>query len=114
MNPLPAPLRPRTRGQCKDGPRPCPWVGCKHHLYLEIARVGSVKIPHVDKYGRILDPWQLSESCVLDVVDENPDGVTLNDVGELFRISRERVRQIEDKAGATIRAADVRKYGSCR
>lgn len=29
--------RPRTRGECKDGPRPCPWVSCRHHLLLEIA-----------------------------------------------------------------------------
>jgi hypothetical protein len=28
--------RPRTRAECKDEPRPCPWVACKHHLYLDI------------------------------------------------------------------------------
>lgn len=29
--------RPRTRAQCQDGPRPCPWVACRHHLLLEVA-----------------------------------------------------------------------------
>ena len=24
--------RPRTRGDCVNGIRPCPWVGCGHHL----------------------------------------------------------------------------------
>ena len=29
--------RPLTRAECKDGPRPCPWVSCRHHLLLEVA-----------------------------------------------------------------------------
>lgn len=28
--------RPRTRGECRDGFRPCPFVACKYHLYLDI------------------------------------------------------------------------------
>lgn len=27
--------RPRTRGECLEEARPCPWVACKHHLLLE-------------------------------------------------------------------------------
>ena len=27
--------RPRTRGGCQAGPRPCPWVACEYHLLLE-------------------------------------------------------------------------------
>jgi len=27
-----APKTPRTRGECFDGPRPCPHLRCKHHL----------------------------------------------------------------------------------
>lgn len=27
--------RPRTRGDCLEEARPCPWVGCRHHLLLE-------------------------------------------------------------------------------
>lgn len=30
--------RPRTRGDCLTMPRPCPWVGCRHHLLLDVAR----------------------------------------------------------------------------
>src|SRR5262245_7942442 len=37
--------RPRNRSECRDGPRPCPWVACKHHLYLDInPRTGSIKL----------------------------------------------------------------------
>ncbi len=35
--------RPRTRADCVRGmeARPCPWVGCKHHLALEEAEASS-------------------------------------------------------------------------
>ena len=28
--------RPRTRAECRGHEGPCPWVSCKHHLYLDI------------------------------------------------------------------------------
>src|SRR4051794_27736336 len=37
--------RPVTRAECSEGARPCPWVACKHHLYLDInPRTGSIKL----------------------------------------------------------------------
>ena len=27
--------RPKTRGECLEEARPCPWVACRHHLLLE-------------------------------------------------------------------------------
>jgi hypothetical protein len=30
--------RPRLRGECREEARPCPWVGCRHHLLLTLAR----------------------------------------------------------------------------
>lgn len=30
--------RPRTRGDCLQEARPCPWVGCRQHLLLEVAK----------------------------------------------------------------------------
>ncbi len=35
-------VRPKTRGECASGPRPCPWVSCRHHLYLDVDKNGSV------------------------------------------------------------------------
>jgi len=35
--------KPRTRAECVDGPRPCPYVSCQHHLYLDVsARTGAI------------------------------------------------------------------------
>jgi hypothetical protein len=27
--------RPRTRGECRNGERPCPWAACEHHLLID-------------------------------------------------------------------------------
>ncbi len=82
--------RPRTRGECADGPRPCPWVSCKHHLFLDVTRHGGLKLNFPD-----LEPDQLEQTCSLDVADEDEDGATLERVGALMNVTRERIRQLE-------------------
>ncbi len=83
-------IRPRTRGDCYAGPRPCPWVSCRHHLYLDVrgSRV-TESFP-----GR--EPWELEESCSLDLADRGER--TLDGVAQVFGLSRERVRQVEERA----------------
>jgi hypothetical protein len=81
--------RPNTRGQCQSEIRPCPWVACKYHLYLDVnPETGSIKINFPD-----LEPWEMSETCALDVADRN--GITLEEVGEIMNLTRERIRQVE-------------------
>jgi hypothetical protein len=96
----PAPARPRTRGDCEAGPRPCPWVACKYHLYLDVDPVhGSIKFNWPDH-----EPWELRETCALDVA-RAPEGQHLVTVGELVNLTRERIRQIERRALRRVRAA---------
>jgi hypothetical protein len=81
--------RPRTRMECKEEMRPCPWVACKHHLYLDInPETGSIKINFPD-----LEPWELQHTCALDVAERG--GITLEEVGEIMNLTRERIRQVE-------------------
>lgn len=81
--------RPSTREQCREGERPCPWVACKHHLYLDInPETGSIKINFPD-----LEPWDLQNTCALDVAERG--GITLEEVGEIMNLTRERIRQVE-------------------
>jgi hypothetical protein len=106
----PAPLSwvralPATRAECENGPRPCPHVSCKFHLYLDVnPETGSIKLnfPH-------LEPWELTESCALDVAERG--GITLEEVGTIVNLTRERVRQVEVRATAKLRllscAADL-------
>jgi hypothetical protein len=82
------PVRPQTRADCVRGPRPCPWAGCRWHVYLDVTRKGNIKLNWPDK-----EPGDLTTSCVLDVAERG--GVTLEEVGDIMNLTRERVRQIE-------------------
>lgn len=90
--------KPRTRQECLDGPRPCPYVSCKHHLYIDVSpRTGAIKLNFPD-----LEVWEMGESCALDVADRG--GTTLEDVGAIMNLTRERIRQVEVKALAKLEA----------
>lgn len=84
--------RPKTRGDCEGMDRPCPYVACKHHLFLDVdVETGSIKFNFPD-----VEPEEMRTSCSLDVADAGPQ--TLEDVGNLMNITRERARQVETKA----------------
>ncbi|MFO0570307.1 MAG: sigma factor-like helix-turn-helix DNA-binding protein [Polyangiaceae bacterium] len=90
--------KPRSRAECAEGPRPCPFVSCKHHLYIDVSpRTGAIKLNFPD-----LEVWELNESCALDVADRG--GTTLEDVGAIMNLTRERIRQVEVKALAKLEA----------
>ena len=90
--------KPRTRAECVDGPRPCPYVSCKHHLFIDVSpRTGAIKLNFPD-----LEVWEMAESCALDVADRG--GTTLEDVGAIMNLTRERIRQVEVKALAKLEA----------
>lgn len=90
--------KPRTRSECVDGPRPCPFVSCSHHLYIDVSpRTGAIKLNFPD-----LEVWEMAESCALDVADRG--GTTLEDVGAIMNLTRERIRQVEVKALAKLEA----------
>jgi hypothetical protein len=81
--------RPKTRSECSGMPRPCPFVSCKHHLYLDVnPETGSIKLNVPD-----LEVWEMKDTCSLDVADKN--GITLEEVGEIMNLTRERIRQVE-------------------
>lgn len=89
---------PRTRADCAGGERPCPFVSCKHHLYLDVsARTGAIKLNFPD-----LEVWEMTETCALDVADRG--GTTLEEVGAIMNLTRERIRQVEVKGLAKLAA----------
>lgn len=80
---------PRFRSECVNMPRPCLYVSCRHHLYLDVnEETGSIKFNFPDK-----EVWELEETCALDVADRG--GVTLEEVGSIMNLTRERIRQLE-------------------
>lgn len=91
-------VKPRTRGECSVAERPCPFVSCKHHLYLDVsARTGAIKLNFPD-----LEVWEMTETCALDVADRG--GTTLEEVGAIMNLTRERIRQVEVKGLAKLQA----------
>ena len=90
--------RPRVRNECAEAMRPCPFVSCKHHLYLDVsARTGAIKLNFPD-----LEVWEMTETCALDVADRG--GTTLEEVGAIMNLTRERIRQVEVKGLAKLSA----------
>ena len=87
---------PRYRHECRDGPRPCPLVGCFFNNYLEIRRRANcppeIKLLHPDRLPEDMPP---EDSCTLDLAEDGPQ--TLDRVGQVLGLTRERIRQIETK-----------------
>lgn len=90
--------RPRSRADCASGPRPCMFISCKHHLYLDVnPATGSIKLNFPDK-----EVWEMGETCALDVADRG--GITLEEVGSIMNLTRERIRQVETRGLLKLRA----------
>jgi len=95
--------RPTHRRDCKDGPRPCPWVSCRYHLALDLIQ---------GKWGggyevRVRNPpenWtDETKTCALDIADEGP--MTLKDIARIVGVGRgEYERQIIAAALLKLRA----------
>lgn len=98
--------KPRTRADCVDGPRPCPWVTCRHHLAIDVDAWGGTlyAAPPLSQIGRKVDPaafdrWAervvdriatMKETCALDVAARGSH--TLEEIGDILGVSKEMVR----------------------
>jgi hypothetical protein len=86
--------RPKTRADCVDGARPCPWVSCRYHLALDVnPRNGAIKL----NFGTS-EIDEMPETCALDVADRYPGGAPLPVVAEALATSYDRTFQIVDEA----------------
>jgi hypothetical protein len=101
--------RPQTRGDCKGGERPCPWLSCKFHMLLDVNKHASI---HINMDGRprlkLADQhagheafdeaalerlMTMPETCALDVADQGGVGVTR--CGEMLAMDKQMVDFIE-------------------
>jgi hypothetical protein len=80
--------RPSCRADCANGPRPCPWVSCRYHLYLDInADTGTIKFNFPER-----EIWEMEHTCALDLADAGE--LTFEQIGDALNLTRERIRQM--------------------
>jgi hypothetical protein len=105
----PAPgWRPVTRADCAQVPRPCPYVSCSQHNYLDVIASDSNRAPRIRLNHPGLEPHEMVDSCALDVAERGEH--TLEEVAEATGMSPQRVDQISAAALVTLRtpAAHIR------
>lgn len=105
--------RPKTRAECRqNGDRPCPWVSCKFHLFLDVnPETGTLKLNFPDK-----EVWELTESCALDVVEQQggwdprtarSEPMTSEATGDVIGVAKSRVVQLSQKFATTLRKRGI-------
>lgn len=92
------PERPPRRSICAQGVRPCPYVSCRYHLYLDVRGDGVLRVNFPER-----EPEELMATCALDMAEDGPR--TLDQVAGLMGMSKERARQLEASAFAKLKKA---------
>jgi len=87
LYPEPQEPLPATRGDCADGPRPCPMVRCRYHLALEVSDAGTIRLRYP---GR--EVWEMEHTCLLDLADQGPREI--REIAQILGISEQSVGQI--------------------
>ena len=89
--------KPKTRFACREVPRPCPYVSCRYHLYLDVFEGGVLKINH-----KGVELEKMPFTCALDAADTGE--MELDQIANTLNLTRERVRQILEQAFQKIRS----------
>lgn len=103
-------LRPKTRADCVNGPRPCPWIGCRYHMAITVdVERGSIKetFPQLEIVSRpegdgLVVLEQVVGTCALDVVAKHDDGT--GGIGGLVALYQAAIsgKPLGQTPGATI------------
>jgi hypothetical protein len=110
-----AELRPRTRGECQDGPRPCPWISCAMHLAFDPhEETGNLKCtrPDLDLENHPENMVYMRDTCALDIADrveESEELLEWSCVAQALNVSIERARQIASSGLQALRVQSIRE-----
>lgn len=93
---------PRTRADCTQGPRPCPFLLCRHHLNPR----DELRPKTPDVLASAKHANQATETCALDVADRRRP-LSVETVAVMLNVHPEVVRRIEARALRKLRAHGV-------
>ena len=97
---------PQTRADCKDMLRPCPYVSCRHHLFLDIASDGrlfmNTQADEADEDSIVAELEAMQETCALDVADRG-EHLPLEDVADVMGVSHVAIHLVERRAADKLR-----------
>lgn len=79
--------KPITRHDCTE--TPCPWVSCKYHILFDTVDISN--LPTDNKLISILST--LPETCMLDVIDDNPNGMSLDSIADILCTTIDRLKR---------------------
>lgn len=96
---------PRTYGECQEralgtATNPCWYLRCRYNLLIDLEpRTGSYKVTWPDlTSGAYGDEYHALPQHTCALHEAAHGGLTLDEVGVMMNLTRERVRQIETKA----------------
>ncbi len=86
---------PATRGECPVV-RPCPYLTCKYNMGVHLESDGKrMRMHRVWRgiFSNTTESMRVGHTCALDAAEAG--GMTLEEVGQIMGVTRERIRQIE-------------------
>ncbi len=95
--------RPKTIEECRGTARPCQFVTCKFHMLTAFA--GNKKSKLTLEYL-----LEMQHTCILDIVEDNPKGLVMEEVGKIFGFSKQRVLQIQIAAREKMDSSVLRGF----
>ncbi len=104
------------RAECAEGIRPCQRLGCRFHLWSEIATEKRPKPGRVGVIPKVtIEELAEKPSCAIDVAeerdDEHPDGgKSLAEVAAILGVTRVAVVHIENRAKRKLARAGLDLY----
>lgn len=82
---------PEKREDCAEIERPCPHFLCKYNISLDV--LSLKKLEHYVETGEFNSSlFFKGQNCLLDIVDDNPGGLSNYEIGDYFKCSKETIR----------------------
>lgn len=99
--------RPKFRADCEDGPRPCPFVGCRLHLLIDVderGRLFKTRDFDEDDANSIVEALHdMPQTCAWDVGQAGNH--TQQEVARLLNVDQSSVSHTETSGMRRARAA---------